>query len=112
MKTRTLLALAIALSSATSAASQGKHNPQLASTMINGRRIGAHVDVGAASIATQNTVAVVSIPGHKIKIEKARITLDNQAKPIPAAARRVEIEARRGQVLITVDHKVLFPPGR
>jgi hypothetical protein len=112
MKTRTLLAFAVALSSATSAAGQGKHNPQLASTMVNGRRIVAHVDVGTASIVTQNTATVVLIPGHKIKVEKARITLDKQAKPIPAAARRVEIEARRGQVLITVDHKVLFPPGR
>ena len=104
--------LAVTASVATATAAQSKHSTQLASTMINGRRIVAHVDAGTASIVTQGGAAAVTIPGHKIRVEKTRITLDNQTKPIPATAKRVEIEVRRGQVIITVDHKVLFPPEK
>jgi hypothetical protein len=113
MNTRALFSLvAIAVSGASGAAAQGTHSRSTASTMVNGRRIVAHTDKGAASIATSGGAAAISIPGHKIKVEKARITLDNQAKPIAPTAKRVEVDARGGKVNITVDHKVLFNQGR
>src|SRR4051794_35702735 len=89
MNARTLLSLvAIAVSGAAGAAAQGTNRRSTASTMINGRRIVAHTDKGSASIAPSGGATVISIPGHKVKVEKARVTLDNQPKPIAATAKR------------------------
>jgi hypothetical protein len=108
MNARTLSSfVTIAVSSATGAAGQVTHS-STSSTMINGRRIVAHTDKGSASITAAGGMAVISIAGRRVKVEKARITLDSQAKPIAATAKRVEIEAKGGKVTITVDHKVLF----
>src|SRR5438067_13529084 len=104
--------LALTVSSATSAAAQNKHDSRTASTMINGRRIFARTDKGSASIARSGGTAAISIPGHKIKVEKARVILDNQGKPIPAAVKRVEIDAVGGKVIISVDHKVVLMQGK
>jgi len=113
MNTRALVSIVtIAVSGASGAPAQGTRSRSTASTMVNGRRIVAHTDKGAASIAASGGAAVISIPGHKIKVERARVTLDNQAKPIAPTAKRVEVDARGGKVNISVDHKVLFSPGR
>ena len=113
MNTRALVSIVtVAVSSATAAATQGTHSRSTASTMVNGRRIFVRTDRGSASITASGGAAAISIPDHKIKVEKARVTLDNQTKPIAATAKRVEVNAHGGKVIISVDHKVLFPPGK
>ena len=73
------------------------------STTIGARQIRATVD-GAGSIGSQDSVARISIPGHKITVESERVLLDDaELAKLPAAVTKVEIDVAGGQLTITAD---------
>jgi len=91
---------------------QRVHGRSTVSSTVNGRLIVAHAPGGATTITSVNGVAVIAIAGHKVRVEKARIRLDDRAKAIPAKTKRVEIVVEGSKVFITADHQTIFAPGR
>jgi|GEM_PF-4424896 len=72
-------------------------------TTIGARQIRATVE-GSGSIGSQDSVARISIPGHKITVESERVLLDDaELAKLPAAATKVEIDVAGGQLTVTAD---------
>jgi hypothetical protein len=75
----------------------------IVTSTVAGREIRAVVE-GNVSIHPDPAGTIVSIPGHKLTVQPARVLLDDaEFAKIPATATKVEMTVSAGQLTLTAD---------
>jgi len=78
------------------------------SSAVNGRQINASID-GPGFIQQDTEAAIITFPGHKVRVEKERLLVDEkESAKIAAIASRIDVVVSNATITVLADSTNIF----